>query len=135
MYDLIGGRAGWTALGLPTGGSVGDGRRISNYVAEVPTVELNATVADVPSLGEQRFPVPVTGRGGVLLGTIDPAAAALPGSTPVARVMVPAPGTMRPEVRIEEAAERLRRDGLDHVFITAVNGVLLGLIVTEELHV
>jgi hypothetical protein len=114
---------------------VGDGRRISKYVAEVSSVELNATIADVQLLGEQRFPVPVIGRGGVLLGTVDPTAAALPGSTPVERVMVPAPGTMRPEVRIEEAAERLHRDRLDHVFITAVNGVLLGLIVTEELHV
>jgi hypothetical protein len=48
--------------------------------------------------------------------------------------MVPAPGTIRPELRIGETVEQLRRDRLDHVFVTAVNGALLGLAVTEELH-
>jgi len=107
VHDLIGGRAAWTALGLPTEGEIGDRHRISHHVA----------------------------KGGVLLGAIDPAAGSLPPETPVERVMVPAPGTIRPEMRIEEVVEQLRSDGLDHVFVTAVNGVLEGLVVTDELHV
>ena len=47
--------------------------------------------------------------------------------------MAAAPRTIRPEVRAEAAAEQLREDGLDHVFVTAVNGVLLGLLVADEL--
>jgi CBS domain-containing protein len=77
----------------------------------------------------------VTSDDGILLGAVHPTAFDLPPSTPVERIMVPAPGTIRPELRISEAVEQLRRDGLDHVFVTAVNGALLGLAVTEDLHV
>ena len=98
-------------------------------------VGLDATIDDVRAAGDGRWPVPVSSDGGVLLGTVDPAAGALPGSTPVERVMVPAPGTIRPELRVEEAIEQLRADDLDHVFVTAVNGVLVGLVVTDDVHV
>lgn len=135
MHDLIGGRAAWTALGLPTEGTVGDRRRISQFVETVPTVAIDATIGDVQALDPSRFPVPVTNADGVLLGAVDPVATALPPSTPVIDVMVPAPGTIRPELRIDEVVERLRRDGLDHSFVTTVSGVLQGLVVTDELHV
>ena len=135
MYELVGGRAAWTALGLPTEGAVGDRRRISQYVAKVPTLDIGSTVADLVTLGEQRWPTPVVSDDGVLLGAAHPTASTLPPSTPIEQAMVPAPGTIRPELRIDEVRERLDRDGLDHVFVTAVDGVLFGLVVTEELHV
>jgi CBS-domain-containing membrane protein len=59
----------------------------------------------------------------------------LPADTPVEQAMDPAPGTIRPEMRVEEVVEQLRSDGLDHVFVSAVNGVLIGLVVTDVLHV
>ena len=133
VHDLIGGRAAWTALGLPTEGTAGDRHRISAYVAEAPTVDIDATLADVVDLDRQRFPVPVVNREGVLLGAVEPSAAAKPATTRVEEVMVPAPRTIRPEVRLDDAREQLCRDRLDHVFVTAVNGVLVGRIVTEEL--
>ena len=105
------------------------------YVVDAATVDVEATIADVAALGEQRFPVAVVNGDGVLVGAVHPPAAALPPTTPVADVMVPAPGTIRPELRIDEVVEQLRKDGLDHVFVTAVNGVLLGRVVTDELHV
>lgn len=135
VHDLIGGRAAWTALGYPTEGSVADRRRIAHSVQTVPTVALDATIDDVRSLGEQRFPTPVVTSDGVVMGAVHPTAAALPGTTKVADVMVPAPGTIRPEQRIDEVAEQLRKDGLDHVLVTAVDGTLIGLVVTAELHV
>jgi hypothetical protein len=135
VYELVGGRAAWTALGLPTEGTVGDRRRISEYVAKVPTLDIGSTVADLVALGEQRWPTPVLSDDGVLLGAVHPTASTLPPSTPIEQAMVPAPGTIRPELRIDEVLERLDRDGLDHVFVSAVDGVLLGLVVTEELHV
>jgi hypothetical protein len=97
-------------------------------------VGIGATIADIRDLGESRWPVPVTSDDGILLGVVHPTASGLPPSTPVEGVMVPAPGTIRPELRLGETVEQLRRDGLDHVFVTAVNGALLGLAVTEELH-
>jgi CBS domain-containing protein len=49
--------------------------------------------------------------------------------------MTPAPGTIRPDVRVDDVAEQLRADHLDHVLVTTVSGVIVGIIVTEELHV
>jgi hypothetical protein len=135
VYELVGGRAAWTALGLPTEGAVGDRRRISHYVVEVATLDVRSTVADLVALGEQRWPTPVVSDDGILVGAVHPTASTLPSSTPIERVMVPAPGTIRPELRIDDALEQLKRDGLDYVFVTAVDGVLLGLVVTQELHV
>ena len=135
VHDLIGGRAAWSALGLPTDGSVGDRRRISHFVQAVDTLPLAGTVADLLELGERRFPTPVVTDDGVLMGAVYPTAAGLPADTALADVMVPAPGTIRPELRIEEVAEQLDRDGLDHVFVTAVDGTIIGLVVTSELHV
>lgn len=135
VHDLIGGRAAWTARGGRTEGSVGDRRRISEYVAVPATLGLGATIADLRSLGEQRFPVPVLTDDGVLMGAVHPSGSGLPPETPVADVMIPAPGTIRPELRIEEVVEQLEHDGLDHVFVTAVDGTLIGMAVTEDLHV
>ena len=135
MHDLIGGRAAWTALGLPTDGDVGDRRRISHHLSPAPKVPITATIAAVEVLGPQRFPIAVVDTAGVLLGALDPVTSALPGDTPVDDVMVPAPSTIRPELRVEEVVEQLRRDGLADVFVTAVNGVLLGRVVAGELHV
>jgi rhodanese-related sulfurtransferase len=133
VHDLIGGRAAWTALGLPTEGEIGDRDRISQYLDKAPAVLIDETVSDVVALGERRFSTPVVGPGGVLLGAIEPSASELPSSTPVRDVMVPAPRTIRPEGRVDEIVEQLQRDGLDHIFVTAVNGVLFGRVVTAEL--
>jgi rhodanese-related sulfurtransferase len=133
VHDLIGGRGAWTALGLPTEGEIGDDGRVGRYVDKAPAVQLDDTVADVVAVGEQRFAVPVVGTDDVLLGAVEPSVAKLPGSTPVREVMTPAPRTIRPEGRVDEVVEQLRRDRLDHVFVTAVNGVLLGRVVTDEL--
>ena len=132
VYDLVGGRATWTALGLPTEGAVADRRRIAHYVEQPRTVAIDATIADVP---EGDGPVAVVDTEQVLLGVLDPAATGLDPTTPVRRTMAPAPGTIRPELRVEEVARRLRKDSLDHVFVTAVNGTLLGLVVRDRLHV
>jgi hypothetical protein len=119
-------------LGLPTEGSVGDRRRISHYVEPVVTVNADGVIGDVAEWGGT---VAVVNAGGVLLGALDGSAEALPMDTPVTRAMVPAPGTIRPELRIEEVAARLRDDSLEQIFVTAVNGVLLGLVHRDRLHV
>jgi rhodanese-related sulfurtransferase len=132
VFDLVGGRATWTALGLPTEGAVADRRRISQYVESPTTVDVDGVVGDV---GGWEQPVAVVDRDGVLLGALDPAARDLPTDTPVGRAMIPAPGTIRPELRVEEVAQRLKDDALDHIFVTAVNGVLLGIVMRDHLHV
>jgi rhodanese-related sulfurtransferase len=132
VYDLIGGRAAWTTLGLPTDGTVGDRRRISHYVEPVVTVDAGAAIGDV---ADWPGSVAVVNTAGVLLGSLEAGAQGLPEDTPVTRAMVPAPGTIRPELRIDEVAARLRQDSLEQIFVTAVNGVLLGLVHRDRLHV
>ena len=132
VYDLVGGRATWTALGLPTEGAVGDRRRISDYVESPSTVAVDGTVGDVDAWDE---PVAVIDRDGVLLGSLDPAAQSLPADTPVSTAMTSAPGTIRPELRVEEVARRLTDDSLDHIFVTAVSGALIGIVFQDRLHV
>ena len=134
VYDLIGGRATWTALGLPTEGSVADRRRISNFVATADTTPFRSTVGDVRGLSV-RYPVAVVGRDGIVVGSLEGSAASLPDDTPVSLVMVPAPATIRPEERVEHVVEQLRKDGLQHVFVTTVGGALMGRVFRDELHV
>ena len=136
MYDLIGGRASWTALGLPTEGYIGDSRRIASAVQPAASVPIGATVADVIALGEDiRHAVAVLGCEGVLVGAVNVAARSLPPDTRVERIMIPAPATIRPDLRIDEVVARLRKDGLEFIYVTAVNGTLLGSVVLDELHV
>lgn len=133
VYDLVGGRATWTALGLPTEGTVADRRRISHYVEQANTVDANGVIGDVTDWS--RNPVAVVNNDGVLLGALDVVARGSASNTAVADVMTPAPGTIRPELRVEEVVERLRADSLEHVFVSAVNGVLLGIVTRDRIHV
>ena len=100
----------------------------------MPTVEISATIGDLASLGPIEHMAAVVGPDQVLLGAVSPTALRLPGETAVRQIMISAPGTMRPDLRIDEAAERLRKDHLDHSFVTTTSGVLLGMVITKELH-
>ena len=134
VYDLIGGRATWTALGLPTEGSVADRRRISNFVSVADTTPFRSTIGDVRRRS-LRYPVAVVGRHGVVVGSLEEAADALADDTPVSRVMVPAPATIRSEKRVEDVVRQLHDDGVQRVFVTTVSGALMGQVFADELHI
>ncbi|MCB1002240.1 MAG: CBS domain-containing protein [Ilumatobacteraceae bacterium] len=134
VYDLIGGRATWTAFGLPTEGTTGDRRRIGEYLRTAATLPITATAGDVASAASARA-VAIVDERRVLLGSVDAALVAqLPPGTALAPIMVPAPSTIRPELRVGEVARRLRDDSLDHLFVTTIAGVLLGIVHREDLH-
>lgn len=133
MYLLQGGRAAWTVLGLPTEGQVGDARRIGPRAVEVPTVAVDATVGDVLALGDFPYTVVVLAGDDVVVGALRPTVRALPPQTRVGDVMIPAPATIRPDLRVEEVARRFDKDGLDHLLVTTANGVLIGLVTMEDL--
>jgi CBS domain-containing protein len=135
VSDLIGGRAAWTGLGMPTEGQIGDARRIAQHVQQARSVAVGATIADMVALGDVLYAVPVLGPGDVVVGALQPTARSLPPSTRVEDAMIPAPGTIRPDVRVEDVARQLRDDHLDHVLVTTASGVLVGIVVTDELHV
>lgn len=118
--------------GYPTEGLIGDQRRISARTHRAQSVALDATIADVVALGELEHPIAVLGPGDVLLGSLQPASRSLPPATPVDRVMIPAPGTIRPDIRIDDALRQMRNDHIDHVFVTTVGGELVGRVVTGD---
>jgi len=134
VYALVGGRAAWTVLGLPTEGQVGDRRRISKFVQPVASVGIGATVGDVRAL-DARSPVVVVADGDIVLGLVEDTASSLPADTPVEQMMVPAPGTIRPDVRIDDALRQLRRDHLAYSLVTTARGELVGIVRPDEVHV
>jgi predicted transcriptional regulator len=101
-------------------------------VSAVDAVAPTATIGDVRSL-DPRFPVAVVDDG-ILVGSIAHTAAGLPNDTPVRRAMVPAPSTIRSEMRLEEAIRQLRKDGLAEIFVTTVSGALFGIVRPDELY-
>jgi len=135
VYDLVGGRAAWTVLGLATEGQIGDRRRVAQYVVDAPTVAIGATVADVADVVVPGRPTAGVGDGDVLLGSVSAIARRLPPDTPVEQMMVTAPATVRPDGRVEDVIAQLRKDHLDHVYVTTARGVLIGLLVEAETHV
>jgi rhodanese-related sulfurtransferase len=135
VHDLIGGRAAWTVLGLPTEGQIADQRRIAQYVLDAPSVPIGATIADVVKLGITDRPVAVVDHDNVLLGALAPTALTIAESTPVEDVMIPAPGTIRPDLRVEDALAQLKKDGVDHVYVSTVSGQLVGLLLRDAIHV
>ena len=132
---LTGGRAAWTVLGFATDGQVGDRRRVSQFVTQPITVTIDATVGDVIAQGTWDRPAAVLGDRRVLLGALHPSAADLPAGTRVEGAMTSAPGTIRPDVRIDDALAQLAKDHLDHVLVTTVSGELVGMLVADHAHV
>ena len=133
VYMLEGGRAAWTVLGLPTEGQIGDARRIGPRAVDVPSVPVDATVREVIALGDFPYTVVVLGPDDIVVGALRPTVRALPPRTRVRDVMIRAPSTIRPDLRVEEVARRFAKDGLDHVLVTTADGVLIGLVTTETL--
>ena len=136
MHDLVGGRAAWTVLGLPTEGEVGDRRRIRDIVRPAASVGITATVADAreaaQASGHAHAPIAVLGVDNVLIGSLDPVGLRLPPKTAVEQAMVRAPGTIRPDVRVDEALQQLRGDGLAYPFVTTARGEIVGLLFSDD---
>jgi hypothetical protein len=114
------------AYGLPVEGS--DGPFLGARLAEVPTCDAGATVADArAAIGEARAVVVVAGDG-LVVGEIE--AEALPGLAgdgAVLDVMDPVPTTVRPSMTVAALAEA----GGGSRLVTTSAGRLLGLATVE----
>jgi rhodanese-related sulfurtransferase len=132
VHDLVGGRAAWTVMGLPTEGHLGDRRRVDRHLRPAVSVPIDGTIGDIGVFESDGAPVAVVDDEGVLLGALDRTARGLPADTPVERAMTRAPGTIRPDVRLDDALQQLNDDGLEFSFVSTAHGKLLGLLFRDE---
>jgi CBS domain-containing protein len=100
-----------------------------------PSVNVTATVADVIAVAVDDWPTAVVGADGVLVGAVAAGTRGLAPATAVEGLMIPAPSTIRPDIRVDDVIEQLQKDHLDHVYVTTGSGVLMGIVVREEIHV
>ena len=118
-------------------GAIGDRDRIGPLVrADVPRGAPDATVGEArKTIGEWELFV-VTDANDVVLGIVRADVLhGQPDELAVDALLVPGPGTVRPDPHVPDMAQQLRRDHLEHVLVTTFSGHLLGLLRRTDLDV
>jgi rhodanese-related sulfurtransferase len=134
VADFVSGRAAWTADGRPTEGEIGDRDRISGCVRrDVPRCGPDATATDARALIGDWELCAVVDSEGILLGVVRADALEGADNLAVRDLLLPGPGTVRPDARVTEMAEQLDRDRLEHVLVTTFGGRLIGLLRRSDL--
>ena len=134
MYDYVPGKAAWFAADLPGEGAA-NRRSWGGALAhrDVATCPPDATIRDVAArMGGWEVCVVIDDRA-VVLGAVRRETLGLPDDTAVENVLQPGPPTVRPDIPARELLQSMRDDGQEHVLVTTNEGVLLGLVRTEDL--
>lgn len=131
VYRYQAGKADWFAAGLPREGREAHVPRVADVAKrDVQTCRLDTRIGDVRDRigpdGDE--PVIVLDPDRVVLGLVSPDALGGDPATPVEEVMDPAPVTFRPNLRVGEMPEYLKRQGVSRALVTTSDGVLIGLV-------
>jgi CBS domain-containing protein len=129
-YDYVGGKADWTAAGLPTEGDHGR-PGLPNYVnTDVLVVGPDETLARALDLARTRQTdtLMVVNPERVLLGRLRIERVSDQPNEPVSALMHEGPGTVRADADPADLLERMRTRNIDAVPVTDPQGVLLGTI-------
>lgn len=135
VYDYVAGKADWGSAGLPLEGANGSETRAGAHVrADVPTCRLGEPLRAVCDRVEAEgwdtcF---VVDEDGVVLGRLGRRALRAQADVPVEDAMTPAPSTIRPSARLEEMADRMRRQRLSGLPVTSSDGRLVGLLTLRD---
>ena len=135
VYDYAAGKADWGSYGLPLEGNANSGTRVSSIaLPDVPTCSLDESVADVTARLPQRWDIcVVTNDRQVVLGLLGRNALNKTQQTTVENAMTPGPSTIRPSARIAAIRERMRDQQLTRIIVSRSDGVLLGVVRSEDL--
>jgi rhodanese-related sulfurtransferase/CBS domain-containing protein len=134
VYHYVGGKADWMAAGLPIEGTAADLLTTGKLVRTgVPTCSLTTRVAEIRRMLEasdwsSSF---VVNDERVVLGRIYRSRLGHDDQT-AEEVMDPGPVTFRPDITVQEMAERMGHDELRTAPITTSDGRLLGLLLRED---
>jgi Mg/Co/Ni transporter MgtE len=136
VHDFVTGKADWLAHGLDVEGSDA-GRPTVGRLArtDAVTCSLHERAGDVRTRVEAspyRFALVVT-EGGVLLGRLRRAALESDRQRTAGEAMEPGPSTVRPDTEPTTLAERLRTRNLRTALVTTPEGVLIGVVLREDL--
>jgi CBS domain-containing protein len=136
VYDYVAGKADWLAHGLDVEGAGADRPTVGRLArTDVVTCSLTEAVGEVRARVEAsrfRFALVVSERG-VLLGRLRRAALEGDPQRTSEEVMEPGPSTVRPDAVPSELAERLRSRDLRTALVTTPEGVLIGIVLREDL--
>ena len=131
VYRYQAGKADWFAAGLPGEGREARIPRVADVAKrDVQTCRLDERLGEVRDRvgSEGADPVIVLDPTRVVLGIISPDALRGDLATPVEEVMDSAPVTFRPNLRVGEMPEYLKRQSVAHALVTTSDGVLIGLL-------
>lgn len=123
------------ACGLPVEGTVRSSTRAGAIArTTILRCSLGEKVGDLRDrFGDETVCV-VLDDDGIVLGAVRREVTLLDDTTLVDDVLQPAPPTVRPSIPAEELARSMDRDGRTYVYVTTVEGRLLGLVTRADLH-
>jgi Mg/Co/Ni transporter MgtE len=131
VYDYPAGKADWGAAGLPLEGTRGSDTRIGAYLRiDVPTCRLDEPLTDVRTRvrGTGWESCYVVNAENVVLGRLGRTALAAEDEASVEEAMTAGPSTVRPNLELDRAVERMRGKKLTTVAVTTSEGRLLGVL-------
>jgi rhodanese-related sulfurtransferase len=136
VYDFAAGFAAWVSDGRPTEGAIGDRDRVGPLVRrDLPRFAPDRTTEELRSQIGQWELAAVVDDAGVLLGIVRADALTSSRALRARDLIVPGPGTVRPDARVPDMARQLDRDHLDHTLVTTYDGRLIGLLRRGDLDV
>jgi CBS domain-containing protein len=135
VHRYTAGKADWMANGLPIEGERAGARTVGQLARRgVPTCRLEERVDDVRARVEAAgwdMCVVVNDRN-VVLGRLRKEALSVDASTPVEKVMLPGPKTLRLNESVEETARNMAEANVDRVLVTTGDGELVGVFFRED---
>lgn len=134
VHHYVGGKADWMAAGLPIEGTAAGLTTVGGLARpDVPTCSLTTRVAEIRRRLDAADAAScfVVNDERIVLGRVYRSRLGNDDQT-AEEVMDPGPVTFRPDITIQEMAERMRHEELRTAPITTSDGRLLGLLLRED---
>ena len=130
VYDYVAGKADWGSSGLPLEGRNDSSTRAGSTTRrDVPTCRLDEQVAQIAARLPEGWEVcVVTNNENVVLGLLGRRALRSDTAARVEEAMTSGPSTVRPSIRLDAIAKRMRDQNLTLVLVTRSDGVLVGVL-------
>lgn len=134
VYDYTASKTAWLGAGHEAEGTIRAEDRAGAIARAVPTVLPSATISEALEVAGTEPTIAVVNDQGVLLGAVHLVASAATGELAVGEIMQPGPPSVRPSITGRELAASMDDDRRSHVFVTLLDGTLIGMIERRVLH-